>query len=63
MSGEQKRQDGPKPGRRKPGAGERKRRYGKPPLPKAAPSREVGINQHEERPEPVKEQEEELEGA
>lgn len=59
MSDERKRPDGPKPGRGKPGPGKRKRRYSEPPLPKSVPSKEVGSNQHEERPDPVKEREQE----
>lgn len=52
MSDDRKRPDGPKPGRRKPGGGERKRRYSEPPLPRSVPSREIGSNQHEEIPDP-----------
>jgi hypothetical protein len=55
MSEERKRPDRPKSGRKKPGAGERKRRYSEPPLPKSAPSRKTGINQHKEEPDPMKE--------
>lgn len=57
MSDERKRPEGPKPRRKKPGVGERKRRYSEPPLPRSVPSREVDANQHEERPDPVKERE------
>ena len=59
MSVERKRPDKPKPGRSKPS--ERKRKYSEPPLPKSVPSREVDINQHEERPDPMKERKDERE--
>lgn len=42
-----------KPGRKKPGAAKRKRRYSEPSLPKSVPSRKTGINQHKEEPDPL----------
>jgi hypothetical protein len=61
MSEQRKYPDGPQPGRKKPG--KRKRRYSEPPLPDALPSKEAGINQHKEEPDPVKEREKRHKGA
>jgi hypothetical protein len=50
MSEKGKRPSGPVDGKRKPNAGEKKRGYNEPPLPKSVPSKKPQINQQKEWP-------------